>query len=194
MKKTIPRETQKHVVMFNVAQGTVAATGNIAVHFQKVIEADEMQDVCKVEITKEMKEDSIWQDIQAGYINGLEAEANVAVVLPVERLLEVLHAVDTKLIKLEFLPALIPCDERQRNLVDGNKYIQSMKHVGGVDAMRVTEIPTPGKPDEAGDSACIMGALRVVTEWFKDPVKVQQTKDNRKELFRRLKNKIKKGG
>lgn len=190
MKKTIPREKQKHVVVFDVAEGTIAATGNIAVHFNKGVADNDMSDVVQVPGRSD-QDDSIWEEIREDMTRGLVAKAHVAVVIPVDRLLEVLSAVDTKLIKLEFLPTLIPCDEKQCDLVYGEKYIQSMRHVGGVDAMRVTEITSPDKHDEAGDSVCVMGVLRVVTEWFQDMTKVNVGKGKRQELFKRLKARAK---
>lgn len=184
MKKTIPRENEKRVTLFEIDGGCVAATSNIAVQFKKHVTHDEMKDTCKIFVSDQMRvEEPLWDDICKKLVRGLTAKATISVVLPVSRLREVLTGVESKLIRIDLLPELLKLHGEQTDFVDGPEYVYSRRNVGGVDALRITELDAP---NGSGDSACIMGALRSKSEWFTDKTRKQESNAKKRARFQKI--------
>lgn len=147
----------------------IAATPNTSVRFSKQFPESAIpgRGTMVFRLTKEQEQETGYKVMRENLTKGLNEKAAVSVLMDRDRLLQVLEATETPLIRLDFLPEFIEKDNHVQNMVDGSRYISSSRKRIAVDGIRVVEIKAPG--DEASeDRACVLGGMQVTTETFID--------------------------
>jgi len=174
MNKSVPRElthnkraTHVWLLKDNAGLQCFGATPNMAARFSDGISKEDIE---KGTLVFDMETDDAekkFSHMRTAMLAGLNTPATLSVVMNRERLLDVLSAVETQTIRLEFLPDVVEKDNVATNVVDGARYIETYKKRTTIDGVRIVEVKSPG--DEASeDVACILGGMKVENTRYVD--------------------------
>jgi len=168
---------RRATVVIRKDDGTaVVCTGDIVGHMLKGFDekAAKENGVTFVEVSKEdLETDPTWRGVLSKAEDVLSIGAAHSVLIPVDRLIDILESVDTKLVRLDILPNAFGEGSTVQHLVYEDAYDSSILTEYTVDALRVVEmkgVPNKKKLKE-GDSVAAIGCVHAESTYYEDSKK-----------------------